>query len=519
MKPRGGAVAFVALLCLSAAPATAQTNERIYEDLDFRFVTPGARAVAMGKTFIGLGDDATAAVSNPAGLSNLLEQEFSFEFTGTQIKHQRFFPSEAGELQTFGELVLTPSFFSYVVPLRRATLAVFRNSLQNYRERYEIGDRFVPALNGTEDGTFGNIAASVESYGFGGAYVLSRYISVGGSATLVSLDLASEARSGTPLNPRNGTNTIDSDLEWSGLAGVLVKPTPSLALGFTYNKGSIFEVKTRLFGNFLFTLPGNPPRSIDVNFTGDERDINYVLPDRYSAGMSWRPSNNMTVLGDVSRVNYSQQITDKFLIADFLDPDARVSPDNFFINDVYEVHAGIEWRHYGRRTNLRPSRRRLYGSGPPAAVPERWQQPGASCRLSPELSIQYRPIQDGCRRHGRWRRDPPEPCANRCGDQLQPGRDGCGRVDGRSIALTRGTRKLRLALVSAYPPSTGPLSEYGWHLVQYLEHSERIEQVYVLADRVPGSLRPRPPRSRASSDAGRSAARLCRSPSSSRRDV
>jgi hypothetical protein len=339
----------VAALCLCAVttPAIAQTNERIYEDLDFRFVTPGARAVAMGKTFIGLGDDATAAVSNPAGLSNLLEQEFSFEFTGTKIKHQRFFPSEAGELQTFGEVVLTPSFFSYVVPLRRATLSVFRNSLQNYRERYEIGDRFVPAINGTEDGTFGNIAASVESFGFGGAYVLSRYISVGGSVTLASLDLASEARSGTPLNPRNGTNTIDSDLEWSGLVGVLVKPTSSLALGVTYNKGSVFEIKTRLFGNFLFTLPGNPPRRIDVNFTGDERDINYVLPDRYSAGLSWRPSNSLTVLGDVSRVNYSQQITQKFLIADFLDPDARISPANFFINDVYELHAGLEWRHYG----------------------------------------------------------------------------------------------------------------------------------------------------------------------------
>jgi long-chain fatty acid transport protein len=349
-SPQARLCAAALCLCAAATPAIAQTNERIYEDLDFRFVTPGARAVAMGKTFIGLGDDATAAVSNPAGLSNLLEQEFSFEFTGTKIKHQRFFPSEAGELQTFGEVVLTPSFFSYVVPLKRATLSVFRNSLQNYRERYEIGDRFVPAINGTEDGTFGNIAASVESFGFGGAYVLSRYISVGGSATLLSLDLASEARSGTPLNPRNGTTTIDSDLEWSGLAGVLVKPTSSLALGFTYNKGAIFDVKTRLFGNFLFTLPDG--RRIDVNYTGDERDLNYVLPDRYSAGMSWRPSNSLTVLGDVSRVNYSQQITDKFLIVDFQDPAAGLSPDNFFINDVYEVHAGMEWRHYGARTTF-----------------------------------------------------------------------------------------------------------------------------------------------------------------------
>ena len=85
----GVAICCVALL---TADAAAQTNERIYEDLDFRFVTPGARAVGMGKTFVGLADDATAAESNPAGMSNLLEQEFSFEFIGTQIKHERFVP-------------------------------------------------------------------------------------------------------------------------------------------------------------------------------------------------------------------------------------------------------------------------------------------------------------------------------------------------------------------------------------------------------------------------------------------
>lgn len=340
--------AFLALVWFCAAiPASAQTNERIYEDLDFRFVTPGARAMAMGKTFIGLADDATASVSNPAGLSNLLEQEFSFEFTSTQIKHRRFFPSEAGDVKTFGEHVLTPSFFSYVVPLRRGTFTVFRNSLQNYRERFEIGDRFVPALNSTEDGTFGSIAVRAEAFGLGGAYVLNRYLSVGGSATLVSLDLASEARSGTPLNPRNGTNTIDSDLQVSGVAGVLIKPTPRLAAGFTYNKGSTFTMKTRLFGSFLFTLPDR--RRIDIVRTGEERTIDYVLPDRYSAGLSWRPRNDLTLLVDATRVRYSQQITDRFLVVDFLDPDARVTSDNFYIDDVLETHAGLEWRRYGSK--------------------------------------------------------------------------------------------------------------------------------------------------------------------------
>jgi hypothetical protein len=342
-------LALAVLLC-PAVPLFAQTNERIYEDLDFRFVTPGARAVAMGRSFIGLADDATAAVSNPAGLSNLLEQEFSFEFTGTELRHKRFFPTENGTVRTFGETVLTPSFFSYVVPISRGTLTVFRNSLQNYREQFEIGDRFVPALNSTEDGTFGSIAVRAESFGLGGAYVLNRRVSVGGSATLVSLDLASEARSGTPLNPRNGTNTIDSGVKLGGLAGILVKPTSQLSAGATYNKGATFPMRTTLFGSFLFTLPDG--RRIDVVRTGQQREVDYVLPDRYTVGLAWRPLNTLTLVWDTARIRYSQQITDRFLVVDFLDPDARVSSDNFFINDVIETHAGFEWRHYGSRTTF-----------------------------------------------------------------------------------------------------------------------------------------------------------------------
>ena len=341
----------IAVLCaVSVWPAAAQTNERMYEDLDFRFVTPGARAVAMGKTFIGLADDATAAVSNPAGLSNLLEQEFSFEFTGTKIKHQRYFPSAAGEVQTFGDTVVTPSFFSYVIPVKRATVSVFINSVQDYRESFEIGPRDIPSLGDFEDGSFGSLSVQINSYGVGGAYVVNRFLSIGGSVTFQSLNMASEARSGTPFDPRNGTNTIDSDLAWSGLAGVLVKPTPSLAIGATYNKGTVFDLETRLFGNFLFTYPTTPPFRDDVNRTGEVREISYVVPDRFAAGASWRALNSLTVLADVGYVKYSQQITDKFLIADFQDPAAGLTPDNYFIDDVFEFHAGAEWRWYGRRT-------------------------------------------------------------------------------------------------------------------------------------------------------------------------
>lgn len=346
---RAMATGLVCGVCLLPGPALAQSNERIYEDLDFRFVTPGARAVAMGKTFIGLADDATAAVSNPAGLSNLLDQEFSFEFTATDIEHQRFVPGVQDQVRSFGQTVLTPSFFSYVLPMRRATMAVFLNTLQDYRETYELPERFIPDLNDFEDGSYGTLSVEVQSFGASGAFVVTPYLSVGGSVTMLSLDLASQARSGTRFAPRNGTDTIGSDLAWTGIGGLLLKPTRDLSVGFTYNRGAVFDLETRLFGDFLYTLPTTPPIRVDVNLTGELRETNYVVPDRYSAGLSWQLHNRFTVLADVSRVNYSQQVTDKFLIADFQDPAAGLTPDNYYIDDVYEAHAGAEWRRYGQR--------------------------------------------------------------------------------------------------------------------------------------------------------------------------
>jgi glycosyltransferase involved in cell wall biosynthesis len=55
--------------------------------------------------------------------------------------------------------------------------------------------------------------------------------------------------------------------------------------------------------------------------------------------------------------------------------------------------------------------------------------------------------------------------------------------------MTHGeSRGLRLAVVSAYPPSIGPLSEHSWHLVESLKRSERVAALHVLADRAPGAV-------------------------------
>ncbi|HYM22615.1 MAG TPA: hypothetical protein VEU08_05390 [Vicinamibacterales bacterium] len=81
--------------------------------------TPGARASAMGGTFVGVDDDATAAVSNPAGVQLLVKPQAYFEFTRT-----------AGEpVQAFTMLTTNrPSFVSFAAPLGdRVSIAITHN--------------------------------------------------------------------------------------------------------------------------------------------------------------------------------------------------------------------------------------------------------------------------------------------------------------------------------------------------------------------------------------------------------
>src|ERR1700757_3116697 len=74
-------VILTVLLAISLAhPASAQETkapEVGFSSIPFQFFPPGARSLAMGGTFVGIADDATAAASNPAGLVILTRPEAS----------------------------------------------------------------------------------------------------------------------------------------------------------------------------------------------------------------------------------------------------------------------------------------------------------------------------------------------------------------------------------------------------------------------------------------------------------
>ena len=82
-----GAAAILAF-ALAALPdaAFAQVNVEAMQGVQFDFLAPGARSMAMGGAFVAVADDATAALSNPAGLSKLTRSEVSFELRTRQFK-------------------------------------------------------------------------------------------------------------------------------------------------------------------------------------------------------------------------------------------------------------------------------------------------------------------------------------------------------------------------------------------------------------------------------------------------
>lgn len=355
------AARWIAVLCVGVAlpgVVNAQTNERVYEQLDFRFVTPGARAVGMGKTFVGLADDATAAASNPAGLSNLLEQELSFELSHTNYRHLRYTGGGVNPTtDVFAQTVFVPSFFSYVAPVRDATFSFYRQTLQKFRDEFLYDGRDIP-LQGRElgeDGAYGNMAIDVVNYGIGVSYVFNRYVAAGGTACITHVDLTSEAWSGYIGSSRNkGTTTDDSGTTWTAVAGVLVKPIRRLAIGATYYGRASVTMETTFFGRFAWETPEyereNPRYTRDL--TGARAALEYVLPSRLAVGASWRPVDRLVLAADVQRVNYSERVTDKFLIVDFQNPKDRLRPRNFYFDDVTELHVGGEYRVVTHRSVL-----------------------------------------------------------------------------------------------------------------------------------------------------------------------
>jgi long-chain fatty acid transport protein len=371
----------VALLTICfASQVLAITDEEIFRSFSLNLSTPGARARAMGGAFIGRADDATAAETNPAGLTILVRPEVSFEYRyangrtiATNIvnipNHSCSDPTNRGscldlsptpianpdpgddlvdvtsEFHSSDSLVAVNElgFLSVVYPIENATFAFSRHELINTDARV-AGSVSSSPFHFVEPNSFdGTVNIADTNYGFSAAAKIGDIFSVG--ATIKASDFAFKSRigakqKGEPFFGEHFVTSIDTSKWKVGFnGGVLVRPSAQVAFGAVYR----YEPKFKL-DVFVENVDTN------VNPLIIERrglsQVDFDVPDSLGVGVSLSPVGNWTVNLDVVRIFYSQleNVETGYSLFTHLLPTIRAANQiKFKVDDGTDVHVGTEF--------------------------------------------------------------------------------------------------------------------------------------------------------------------------------
>lgn len=344
--------AMLAASLLVPGVASAQVTAQF--PLQFDFLTPGARSMALGSAFIGLADDATAAVANPAGLLTLTRPEVSFEGRYRRVENPFLLGGRlSGAVTNVGlDTVTGPvydvsedssfnlSFLSVVYPKPRWAVAFFTHqptTISNaftYNGVFESLTIFGITTTARENPLTGSRDIAIRQYGgaFSARANSKLTFGVGVSAYSFKLD-ASFARLGVPAsifgqpdpNAIESTATQSSDEMGIGFnAGVQLQPASSVKIGAVYRKAPSFDYVQQS------TVRGQSPVTTNGSFK---------IPDSFGAGLAWRPSDATLLSVDYVHTMHSQ-IKEDFINLLTNDPGVR---SRLVVDDSNEIHAGFEY--------------------------------------------------------------------------------------------------------------------------------------------------------------------------------
>jgi len=349
-RARVAALVLLLLSSLGVVPALAQEDSGLVGAIPVRFslVPPGARSLAMGGAFVGFADDATAAWTNPAGLTSLARTEVAIEGRRTET------PSESLELSVVEGTGADPrrtrleiedssvdslSFVSWTYPREQWTAGVFYHRLADQSLRGTGGGGFV----GGE--AFSSVSAfdlGISGAGASLAVRLSDAVSLG--LTLVEYEIALDSvfdslRGATKNTTRR---VVGDDRSLGGIVGLLWTGQ-RFQIGAVYRIGPEFDADSTLTcGGTLHPGPSQDPRDPDcferpVGFVVDSRPSVFRVPDSMGIGLAWRPTPQLSIGLDVIHTTYSDLAEGATAV--FTRKRAR-----FEIEDSTEPHLGIEWR-------------------------------------------------------------------------------------------------------------------------------------------------------------------------------
>ena len=357
MMRRAFSVVFPAAIALLAiAPAAATQDFPAPEapsvgppPVQFNFAPPGARSLAMGASFIGLADDATAAEANPAGLTILTKPEFSAHFRYTEFENT--VPNTVSQVgfETFTNRVGSPSFFSVVYPWQNAAVSVFYQRAADFRSNSRF-EGFIDDALYNEDRV--DVAFRTENFGVSGAFKLGSKISIGGSirATRVRTDALQRVtlvfpflRSGDLLlQSIDDAKVDDSQIKTTFNAGILITPTPRFSLGAVFKKGADMEFTQTAQQTVNATPLEEPLRSGIAS-----APVRVTVPDVFGGGVAIKATDTFTILFDLVRIQYSQ--ADLVTVTPPNPPEHRNGYQLYGeggwepLEDATEFHGGLEY--------------------------------------------------------------------------------------------------------------------------------------------------------------------------------
>lgn len=350
--------ALAVLVAGALLPAGVMAQQAIVP-LHFSISDPGARSMGFGGAFVALGDDATAALANPAGLVQLAKPEFSIE--GRHWSYSTPF-TESGRVEgapsgngidTIDGLqyanshadIAEVSFLSYAHPFENWSIAIFRHQFARHEFFAETQGlfgagssccqpRFIDQRVGSE--------LDLLSYGFSAALRVSEDLDLGLGLVYHDTFLVSDASQYLPDDdspesryrrnsylPERSLRLQESgasDTDTTFTVGFLWRLSESLSVGGVYRQGFETkiggEVRAGQAGDF-----GVPPGEVIVRQTG----LPLEFPDIFGAGIAYRhPDGRLTLSFQWDHIEYSSI------------PKSRELEDQT-ADDVDELHIGAEY--------------------------------------------------------------------------------------------------------------------------------------------------------------------------------
>jgi long-chain fatty acid transport protein len=364
------------LCILFTATAFAQSSAEVNAGVQYNFANPGARSLALGGAFIGLADDATAAYTNPAGLTILQKPELSAEFRQNRYRNE-FVDSghtaiggatatvtgngvdTVSGLQT-GQATNSVSdlnFLSFVYPHERWSLAFYGHELAKFKADFRAHGVFYNAPGFVDPGRFfpttNTLDLQVRNYATSLGIKVTDSVSIGVGVNYLKFNLDSLTNrfgfQGNKYTAADYNRLLNFQAQqgtghrFTYTAGLMARPSEKVSIGAVYRKGAKFNVTA---GTFDAVDPTN-----QLIATGQFR-----VPAFMGAGIAMRPVAQLLISADVNRVNYSET-------AKGWAPLFGEDPQLYHARNATELHLGLE---YGLTQISRPLFLRIGGWHDPA---------------------------------------------------------------------------------------------------------------------------------------------------------